>query len=75
MVEQLAAELGASRVPINKAISLLRTAGLVRVRRGSGTYVRTTRDARYRYANPRAVRRRRLYAADEPTRLADSYLP
>jgi GntR family transcriptional regulator len=56
---ELAAELGVSRVTINKAISLLRTAGLVRVRRGSGTYVRSTpritRDARYRYANPRAA--------------------
>lgn len=117
---ELAAELGVSRVTINKAISLLRTSGLVRVRRGSGTYVRSTpritRDARYRYANPRAaelegralgltpraectevskveasaevatalgldegdpviVRHRRLFADDEPTRLADAYLP
>ncbi|MFI5955718.1 GntR family transcriptional regulator [Cryptosporangium sp. NPDC051539] len=121
---ELAGELGVSRVTINKAISLLRIEGLVRVRRGAGTYVRTTpritRDARYRYAvvpggshaselegralglTPRAectevgevaappdvaaalgigqgdsvvVRRRRLFADEEPTRLADSYLP
>ncbi|MFG1920371.1 GntR family transcriptional regulator [Cryptosporangium sp. NPDC048952] len=117
---ELAAELGVSRVTINKAISLLRISGLVRVRRGAGTYVRTTpritRDARYRYAHPRAaelegralglspraectevskveattevaaalgidegdpvvVRHRRLFADDEPTRLADAYLP
>jgi GntR family transcriptional regulator len=51
---ELAAELNISRVTINKAISLLRTAGLVRVRRGSGTVVRglpqITRDAQRRYA-------------------------
>jgi GntR family transcriptional regulator len=51
---ELAAELNISRVTINKAISLLRTAGLVRVRRGSGTVVRglpqIMRDAQRRYA-------------------------
>lgn len=49
----LAAELGTSRVTVNRAIGLLRTAGLVRVRRGAGTYVRSLpqiiRDAKRRY--------------------------
>ncbi|MGH3645704.1 MAG: GntR family transcriptional regulator [Micromonosporaceae bacterium] len=49
----LAAELGTSRVTVNRAIGLLRTAGLVKVRRGAGTYVRSLpqiiRDAKQRY--------------------------
>jgi GntR family transcriptional regulator len=121
---ELAAELNISRVTVNKAISLLRTAGLVRVRRGSGTVVRAlpqiVRDAQRRYAvrdkgtgagevevtelnlrsrtdygeigrtRPPAevaqvltlaaredvlVRRRVLYANEEPTQIADSYYP
>jgi GntR family transcriptional regulator len=50
----LADELGVSRVTINKALTLLRASGDVKVRRGSGTYVRSLpkilRDARRRYA-------------------------
>ncbi|MGH3711850.1 MAG: GntR family transcriptional regulator [Micromonosporaceae bacterium] len=120
----LATELGVSRVTINRAIGLLRTAGLVKVKRGAGTYVRSlpqiVRDARARYGarqqgmgaadvearslNLRSridfreitrvpaptevaralglaegadvlVRRRVLYANDEPTQIADSYFP
>lgn len=37
----LSAELGVSRVTVNKAVTLLRNAGLVRVHRGRGTFVRT----------------------------------
>jgi GntR family transcriptional regulator len=51
---RLAEELGVSRVTINKAITLLRASGDVKVRRGSGTYVRMLpripRDAQTRYA-------------------------
>ena len=121
---ELSAELGISRVTVNRAIGLLRAEGLVRVRRGAGTYVRSLpvilRDARTRYARrnrgigagaveiaeldlrsrtdypeigrttassavARAlgiakggdvlVRRRVLYANDEPTQIADSYYP
>ncbi len=121
---ELSAELGLSRVTVNRAIGLLRAQGLVRVRRGAGTYVRSlptiVRDARTRYARrnrgtgagavevteldlqsrtdyteigrttataPVAqalgitegddvlVRRRVLYANDEPTQIADSYYP
>lgn len=121
---ELARELGVSRVTVNRAIGLLRGEGLVRVRRGSGTFVRAIprilRDARRRFEareegsgagdveartmglRPRTVyteigrtaappevaealdleagaavlvRRRRLYANDEPTQLADSYYP
>lgn len=50
----LSEELGISRVTVNRAIGLLRTAGLVKVKRGSGTYVRSLpqilRDAKKRYA-------------------------
>lgn len=121
---ELSAELGVSRVTVNRAIGLLRAQGLVRVRRGAGTYVRAlpmiVRDARARYARRRRgtgagaveiadldlqprtdyteigrttvttrvatalrlgegddvlVRRRVLYANDEPTQLADSFYP
>ena len=52
---ELAAELDVSRVTINKAMTLLRARGQVRVRRGAGTYVRKlpkiTRDAVARFAN------------------------
>ncbi|BCJ45172.1 GntR family transcriptional regulator [Actinoplanes ianthinogenes] len=117
-------ELGVSRVTINKAITLLRASGDVKVRRGAGTYVRKLpkipRDAKRRYAaralgtgagevevrtlklqsrtqyreigrvNPPSavaralglsegeetlVRRRVLFANDEPTQIADSYYP
>ncbi|HKT01337.1 MAG TPA: GntR family transcriptional regulator [Rugosimonospora sp.] len=51
---RLADELGVSRVTVNKAITLLRASGDVKVRRGSGTFVRSlpriTRDAVGRYA-------------------------
>jgi GntR family transcriptional regulator len=51
---RLAEELGVSRVTINKAVTLLRASGDVKVRRGSGTYVRALpripRDAQTRYA-------------------------
>lgn len=122
--DQLAAELGVSRVTVNRAVGLLRAAGEVTVRRGSGTVVRSLpkirRDAKARYAardqgtgagevearrlnlRPRTeyreigqttpppevakalgladdapvlVRRRVLYANDEPTQAADSYYP
>lgn len=121
---ELAAELHLSRVTINKAITLLRSAGLVRVRRGSGTLVRglprISRDAQKRYAardsgtgageveirhlhlrsrtdygeiarrtappdvagvlglkenDEVLVRRRVLYANEEPTQIADSFYP
>ncbi|SHN46456.1 GntR family transcriptional regulator [Cryptosporangium aurantiacum] len=121
---QLSAELGVSRQTINRAMNLLRSEGLVRVRRGFGTFIRgvpqVTRDAKKRYAarnqgtgagdveikalglTPRTeyveigrvpapaavatvlsietgapvlVRRRHLFANDEPTQLADSYIP
>ncbi|MGH3451009.1 MAG: GntR family transcriptional regulator, partial [Haloechinothrix sp.] len=49
----LAAELGTSRVTVNRAIGLLRMSGMVKVKRGAGTYVRTLpqiiRDAKRRY--------------------------
>ncbi|MEV1289965.1 GntR family transcriptional regulator [Micromonospora sp. NPDC049679] len=122
--DRLAQELGVSRVTINRAIGLLRLAGDVKVRRGTGTSVRSLprilRDAQVRYAArqegsgageveasklnlkslteyrriarttpPQAVgktlglrkseaallRSRVLYANDEPTQIADSYLP
>ncbi|GII25349.1 GntR family transcriptional regulator [Planosporangium mesophilum] len=51
---RLAEELGVSRVTVNKAITLLRASGDVKVRRGSGTSVRSLpripRDAKRRYA-------------------------
>jgi GntR family transcriptional regulator len=51
---RLAEELGVSRVTVNRAITLLRSAGDVKVRRGSGTYVRSLpkilRDTKRRYA-------------------------
>jgi len=51
---RLADELGVSRVTVNKAVTLLRVSGDVKVRRGAGTYVRSLprilRDARRRYA-------------------------
>lgn len=121
---ELATELGVSRVTVNRAIALLRAAGHVKVRRGSGTVVRRLpmirRDAQRRYANreqgtgageveirsmnlrsrtayreigrtkppeevaaalelkPREdalVRRRILYADDEPTQTADTFFP
>jgi GntR family transcriptional regulator len=121
---KLAEELGVSRVTVNRAITLLRSSGDVKVRRGSGTYVRSLprilRDTKKRYAarhkgtgagevevtslNLRSrteyreigkakpseqiatvlelgkgeqtlVRRRVLYANDEPTQIADSYYP
>lgn len=122
--QRLADELGVSRVTVNKALTLLRASGDVKVRRGYGTYVRSLpripRDAKRRYAvrekgtgagevearglNLRShtdyreigrthppsavaqllhisdtedtlVRRRVLYANDEPTQIADSYYP
>jgi GntR family transcriptional regulator len=121
---RLAEELGVSRVTVNRAITLLRSSGDVKVRRGSGTYIRSLprilRDTKKRYAarqqgtgagevevrslnlqsrteyreigrvTPAArvasvlnlskgeqtlVRRRVLYANDEPTQIADSYYP
>jgi GntR family transcriptional regulator len=121
---RIAEELGVSRVTVNKAITLLRASGDVKVRRGSGTYVRSLpripRDAKRRYAareqgtgagqvevsslhlhsrtdyreigrvpspapvartlgledgDDVLVRRRVLYANDEPTQMADSYYP
>jgi GntR family transcriptional regulator len=121
---RLADELGVSRVTINRAITLLRSSGDVKVRRGSGTYVRSLprilRDTKKRYAareqgtgagevevrslnlqsrteyreigrvtptervaavlhlpqdEETLVRRRVLYANDEPTQIADSYYP
>src|SRR4051794_39155106 len=121
---RLAEELGVSRVTVNRAITLLRSSGDVKVRRGSGTYVRSLprilRDTKKRYAErqqgtgagevevrslnlrsrteyreigrtssagriatvlglaedgPALVRRRVLYANDEPTQIADSYYP
>ncbi|MFI5910922.1 GntR family transcriptional regulator [Dactylosporangium sp. NPDC051541] len=51
---RLADELGVSRVTVNKAVTLLRASGDVKVRRGLGTYVRSfpriMRDAKRRYA-------------------------
>ncbi|GAB3152692.1 GntR family transcriptional regulator [Micromonospora sonneratiae] len=122
--DQLAKELGVSRVTVNKAIGLLRSSGDVKVRRGTGTVVRSLprihRDAQARYAarqegtgageveasklnlnsrteyrhigktstppavaealglrkgEPSLLRSRVLYANDEPTQVADSYLP
>jgi GntR family transcriptional regulator len=122
--DQLAQELGVSRVTINRAVGVLRSAGQVRVRRGTGAIVRSIprirRDATTRYAargqgtgaaeveirklnlrsrtdygeigqttpppdvartlrlrrnEPALVRRRRFYADDQPTQLADSYYP
>ena len=52
--QRLADELGVSRVTINKALTLLRASGDVKVRRGAGTYVRSlsriARDVKRRYA-------------------------
>ena len=51
---ELAQELGVSRVTVNKAVTILRATGEVRVRRGSGTFIRSlpkiTRDAVARFA-------------------------
>src|SRR5688572_30218211 len=51
---ELADELGVSRVTVNRAIGVLRSAGHVKVRRGAGTYARRVprinRDAVARYA-------------------------
>ncbi|GAB3823914.1 GntR family transcriptional regulator [Dactylosporangium cerinum] len=121
----LADELRISRVTVNRAVAMLRSEGLVKVRRGAGTFVRSLpkipRDAQRRYAArdkgtgagqvevtelnlrsrtdygnirrmqvPRPdiaktlqiettddvlLRPRVLYANDEPTQIADSYLP
>ncbi|SCF07832.1 GntR family transcriptional regulator [Micromonospora mirobrigensis] len=122
--DRLAEELRVSRVTVNRAVGLLRSSGDVKVRRGTGTVVRSLprihRDAQARYAarqegsgagevevgklslksrteyrqigrttTPPAVaqtlglrkgeasllRSRVLYANDEPTQIADSYLP
>lgn len=121
--DKLAAELGVSRPTVNRALTMLRANGEVKVRRGMGTIVRALprilRDAQSRYAarnegtgageveitrlslRPRTeyreigratppprvaellglgegdalVRRRVLYADDEPTQIADSYYP
>jgi GntR family transcriptional regulator len=52
--DHLAGELGVSRVTINRAVGLLRSAGDVRVRRGTGAVVRSMprilRNANTRYA-------------------------
>ncbi|MEV4533412.1 GntR family transcriptional regulator [Asanoa sp. NPDC049518] len=121
---ELAHELNLSRVTVNRALTMLRAEGLVKVRRGAGTFVRglprIPRDAQRRYASrdkgtgagevevrelnlrsrtdyteigrskapaeiaeilglkandPVLVRRRVLYANDEPTQMADSYFP
>lgn len=51
---ELASELKVSRVTINKAVTLLRSSGAVKVRRGAGTFVRSLpkipRDAVARFA-------------------------
>ncbi|NUT34048.1 MAG: GntR family transcriptional regulator [Hamadaea sp.] len=51
---ELASELSVSRVTVNKAITLLRASGAVKVRRGAGTFVRSLpkipRDAVTRFA-------------------------
>lgn len=122
--DRLSDELGLSRVTINRAVGLLRNSGHVKVRRGTGTVVRSLpiilRDAQARYAArdegtgagevevrslklnsqtkyleigkvsaPPAVaevlglakggeallRARLLFANDEPTQIANSYLP
>jgi GntR family transcriptional regulator len=122
--DHLASELGVSRVTINRAVGVLRAAGDVTVRRGTGAVIRSLpkirRDAKARYAaraegtgagevearrhnlrprtdyreigqitppaevataldlpegEPALVRRRVLYANDEPTQIADSYYP
>ncbi|WP_117209444.1 GntR family transcriptional regulator [Allorhizocola rhizosphaerae] len=122
--DRLADELGVSRVTVNRAVGLLRIAGHVKVKRGSGTLVRALpmihRDAKARYAaraqgtgagdvearfhnlqsktvyrriaetpapedvaetlgikkdQPTLIRSRVLYANDEPTQIADSYIP
>jgi GntR family transcriptional regulator len=121
---ELSQELNLSRVTVNRALAMLRAEGLVKVRRGAGTFVRglprIPRDAQRRYAardkgtgagevevrelnlrsrtdyteigrtkapaevaailglkanDPVLVRRRVLYANDEPTQMADSYYP
>ncbi len=121
---ELSAQLNVSRVTINRAVAQLRAEGMVKVRRGAGTQVRSlpmiTRDAKRRYAARSRgtgagqvevtelglrsrteyrhigqvtatsdvaqalrlddgaavlVRRRVLYANDEPTQIADSYYP
>jgi GntR family transcriptional regulator len=121
---ELSTELGVSRVTVNRAITMLRSTGDVKVKRGAGTFVRRVpkinRDAVARYAArgrgtgagqvevqelkresrteyreigkakaPAAVaeilglkpngdvlvRRRVLFADDEPTQIADSYYP
>jgi GntR family transcriptional regulator len=52
--DKLADELGVSRPTVNRAVGLLRMAGLVKVKRGAGTIVRALpvirRDAKARYA-------------------------
>jgi GntR family transcriptional regulator len=52
--DKLADELGVSRPTVNRAVGLLRIAGLVKVKRGAGTVVRALpvihRDAKARYA-------------------------
>lgn len=122
--DRLADELGVSRVTVNRALGLLRSSGDVKVRRGTGTVVRSLprihRDAQARYAArregigagevevrklnlksrtdyrrigqtetpadvaktlgipesaPALIRSRVLYANDEPTQIADSYMP
>ncbi len=53
----LAAEFGVTRPTVNRAVGMLRMDGLVKVRRGAGTYVRELprilRDARQRYSSRR----------------------
>ena len=122
--DRLSDELGVSRVTVNRAVGLLRMSGDVKVKRGSGTVVRSLpvihRDAQARYAarhrgsgageveitdlnlksrtvyrnigkvtppsevadilglkaNESALLRSRvLFADDEPTQIADSYMP
>src|SRR3954452_20209453 len=52
---ELAREFGVSRITINRAVGMLRSEGIVRVRRGRGVYVRAipviTRTATRRYAS------------------------
>ncbi|GIH10319.1 histidine utilization repressor [Rhizocola hellebori] len=122
--DKLADALKVSRVTINRAVGLLRLSGYVKVKRGSGTIVRTLpvilRDAKARYAarmqgtgagevearqhnlvsntvyrqiaevpapehvaqtldlkpgDPTLLRSRTLFANNEPTQIADSYIP
>ncbi|WP_212826932.1 GntR family transcriptional regulator [Catellatospora sp. TT07R-123] len=122
--DRLADELRVSRPTVNKALTILRNTGEIKVRRGAGTVVRSLptifRDAKKRYVarnegngaaevevsrhelhsrtvyreigkatppaavadilglaegEPALLRGRVLYANDEPTQIADSYIP